>query len=193
LGQQLKGLLKGNLEFRNIRNEPKVVKKEMADFSAIRSHFDSNNLQHFTFYLKSQKPIKAVIHHLPPSTPAEGISDVLVNPAFDVISVKQMFTTCLSPAEKTITVKIALFLITLPRMSKSHEIFKLTSPCHIDIRVDAYKAQIGVMQCYNCQQFGHAWTNFKQPPRMWCGGVTCTGNDQKRAIQHQNPHAATAN
>jgi hypothetical protein len=34
-----------------------------------------------------------------------------------------------------------------------------------------YRAQTGLTQCYNCQQFGNVWTNFKQPPRcVWCGG-----------------------
>jgi hypothetical protein len=42
--RQLKGLLKDNFEFRNIRNETRFVTKEMADFSAIRCHFESNNL-----------------------------------------------------------------------------------------------------------------------------------------------------
>jgi hypothetical protein len=44
LQRQLKGLLKGNFEFHNIRNGTRVVTKEMAGFSAIRSHFESNNL-----------------------------------------------------------------------------------------------------------------------------------------------------
>jgi hypothetical protein len=45
------------------------------DFSVICSHFQSNNLKHFTLYPKSQKPIKAVIQHLPVSTPVEDNSD----------------------------------------------------------------------------------------------------------------------
>jgi hypothetical protein len=72
---------------------PELSRKKKPDFSATRSQFENNNLPYFTFYLKSQKAIKAVIHHLPASTPAEDISDVLVNPAFDVISIKQMSTT----------------------------------------------------------------------------------------------------
>jgi hypothetical protein len=86
--------------------------KEMADFSAICFHFKSNNLPNFTFYLKSQKPIKAAIRHLPVSTPARDISDRLVNLSFDVISVKQIFTTIQSPAEGTTMVNIPLFLRT---------------------------------------------------------------------------------
>jgi hypothetical protein len=32
----------------------------MADYSAIRTYFDSHKLKYFTFYVKSVKPIKAV-------------------------------------------------------------------------------------------------------------------------------------
>jgi hypothetical protein len=65
----------------------------MADFSAIRSHFESNHLRYFTFYPKSQKLIEAMIWHLAISAPAEDVSDGLENLSFDVISVKQMSTT----------------------------------------------------------------------------------------------------
>jgi hypothetical protein len=47
----------------------------MADFSAIRPHFESNNLPYFTFYPKSQKPEEVVIRQLAVSTPAEDIAD----------------------------------------------------------------------------------------------------------------------
>jgi hypothetical protein len=86
--------------------------KKTADFTATRSHFGSHNLPYFTFYPKSQKPVKVVIRQLPVSTPAEDISEGLVDLGFDVISVKQISTTCRSPAERTITVNIPLFLIT---------------------------------------------------------------------------------
>jgi hypothetical protein len=62
----------------------------MADFSGIRSHFESNNLPYFAFYPTSQKPIKAVTRHLPVSTTVEDNSDGLVNLGFEVISVKQI-------------------------------------------------------------------------------------------------------
>jgi hypothetical protein len=61
--------------------------KEMVDFSAICFHFESNNLPYFTSYPKSQKPIKAVIWHPPFTTPAEDISDGLMNLGFDAVSI----------------------------------------------------------------------------------------------------------
>jgi hypothetical protein len=93
LRRQLKGLMKGNFEYRSTRNGTRVVTKETANFSDTRSHFEINNLPYFTFYLKSQKPINPVIRHLTLSTPTEDISDGLVNFGFDVISGKEMSTT----------------------------------------------------------------------------------------------------
>jgi hypothetical protein len=60
----------------------------MEEFPTIHSHFESNNLPYFTINSKSQKPIKAVIRHLPFSTPAKDISDGLVDLGFDIISFK---------------------------------------------------------------------------------------------------------
>jgi hypothetical protein len=39
------------------------------------------------------------------------------------------------------------------------------------IKVELHRAQIGLTQCYNCQNIGHVWANCKKPPRcLWCGG-----------------------
>jgi hypothetical protein len=125
----------------------------------------------FTFYSKAEKPIKAVIHHLPHNTPANDICDGLVSLGINAISVMQMMTTRRSPPKDPKTLNLPLFLVTLPRTAKSQEILKLPSLCHIAIKVKAYRAQNALTQCHNCQQFCHVWANCKQPPRcLWCGG-----------------------
>jgi hypothetical protein len=170
LQNSLKGVVKGNYEFRSTRNGTRVVTREMADYCAIRAYFDTQKLNYFTFYAKSEKPIKAVIRHLPIDTPAEDISNGLVELGFDILSVKQMTTTRPSESGRK-EINLPLFLITLRRNEKSQTIFKLNGLCHIAIRVEAYKAQNNITQCYNCQKFGHIWANCRQPPRcMWCGG-----------------------
>jgi type II restriction/modification system DNA methylase subunit YeeA len=73
----LKSIVKGNFEFWSTRNGTRLVTREMAAYSAIREYFDSKNLNYFTFHPKSQKPVKAVIRHLPIDTPAEDISNGL--------------------------------------------------------------------------------------------------------------------
>jgi hypothetical protein len=64
-----------------------------------------------------------------------------------------------------------LFLITLVRNQKSLDIFKISSLCNIIVKVEVYKSESGLTQCYNCQLFGHIWVKCRQPARcMWCGG-----------------------
>jgi hypothetical protein len=88
-----------------------------------------------------------------------------------VLSVKQMTTTRSSEDERMQVNHPPLLFITLTRNTKSQEIFRLNNLCHIAIKVEAYRAQNCLTQCYNCQRFGHIWANCKQPPRcMWCGG-----------------------
>jgi hypothetical protein len=171
LQKNIKGIVKGSFEFRNTKNGTIVLTKEMADFSAIKSFFLSKKFSFYTFFPKSQKPIKAVIRHLPPNTSAEEIYEALVKLGFDTISVRQMTTTRRSPSQDPEHAKLPLYFITLPRTVKSQDIFKLTGFCHISIRVEACRNQHGLTQCYNCQKFGHVWANCSQPPRcMWCGG-----------------------
>jgi hypothetical protein len=170
LQKQLKGVAKQHFGFRNTRNGTRVVTKDMVDYQAVKSYFNQNSLSYFTSFPKSEKLIKAVLRHLPSNTPAQDISDGLVDLGFDVISVKQMSSARWSPdGSKPIT--LPLFLVTLPRTAKSQELFKLSGLCHICIKVEVYKSQTTLTQCFNCQKFGHVWVNCKQPPRcLWCGG-----------------------
>jgi hypothetical protein len=71
LQKNIKDIVKGSFEFRNTKNGNRVLTKEMADFSAIKSFFLSKKFSFYTFFPKSQKPIKAFIRYLPPNTPAE--------------------------------------------------------------------------------------------------------------------------
>jgi hypothetical protein len=53
---------------------------------------DKNNIQYFTISPNSEKPIKAVIRHLPPYTPTEDISNSLESLGFSVINVRPLLT-----------------------------------------------------------------------------------------------------
>jgi hypothetical protein len=131
LQRQVQNIVTGSFEFRNTRSGTRIVTKEMADFSAIKKHLENHNLSYFTFFPKSEKPVKDVIRHLLKDTPAQNISDGLVSLGFDVINVKQMTATRRIPTEGTNNVNLPLFLITLHRTAKSQELFRLTNLCHM--------------------------------------------------------------
>jgi hypothetical protein len=164
LQKQLKGVAKQNFEFRSTRNGTRVVTKDMVDCQAVKTSLNNHSLSYYTFYPKADKPINAVIRHLPINAPAEGIAEGLVDIGFDVIIVKQMSSVRRS-LDGFANITLPLFLVALPKTIKSSELFKLSSLCHISIKVEAYKSQNTLSQCFNCQKFGHVWANCRQPPR----------------------------
>jgi hypothetical protein len=79
---------------------------------------------------------------------------------YDAKSVKQM-TRRFSLDGSITTISLPLFLVTLADSQKSQGIFTLTDICNIVMKVETYKAQTGLTQCYNCQRFGHIWVHCK--------------------------------
>jgi hypothetical protein len=71
LQNDLKDHVEGEYEFQNSWYGPRIITKEMADYSAMKSYLERNNLHYCTFSPNSEKPIKAVIFHLPSDMPVE--------------------------------------------------------------------------------------------------------------------------
>jgi hypothetical protein len=109
LQSHLKDTVKGNFAFRSTGNGTRVVTREMADYSAIREYSDSKKINYFTFYPKSERPVKAVIRHLPINTPAEDISNSLQDLGYSELSVKQMTASRPSPGGGNYTLNLPPF------------------------------------------------------------------------------------
>jgi hypothetical protein len=161
LQSDLKDYVRGEYELRNTRNGTHIITKEMADYSAMKCYLKKNNLHYFTLSPNSEKPMKAVIRHLVPDTPAEDICNSLEDLGLNVINVRQMTATERAPSRQTHVETLPLFFVTLTRNMKCQEIFKLNSLNHIIINVELYRGQNGLTQCCNLQNFGHIWANCK--------------------------------
>jgi hypothetical protein len=103
--------------------------------------------------------------------PAEDISNSLKDLGFNIINVRQMMAAWTAPNGQIHMETLPLLLVTLTRNKKSQEIIKLNSLNHIMIRVELYRAQSELTQCYHCQNFDHVLANCRQPPQcVWCHG-----------------------
>jgi hypothetical protein len=50
--------VKNLIQFRNSSNATGVLTKDMVDYQAVKAHFENTKLSYYTFYPKSQKPVK---------------------------------------------------------------------------------------------------------------------------------------
>jgi hypothetical protein len=71
----------------------RVTIKSMVDYNAIQNFWTERNFHFFIFYTKADKPINAIIKHLPGNISTEDITVALQETDY-VISVKQMTTKC---------------------------------------------------------------------------------------------------
>jgi hypothetical protein len=175
-------VVKEGIVIRSTRNRTTVITRDVADYQFVKPHFDTNNLSYYSFYPKSEKPMKTVIRHLPHNTPVEDTSDGLAAFGFDV---KHMTATRRLPSDGSTTINLPLFPNNLARTVKSQEIFRLRSFCHI--RIKASRAQSGLTQCLDCQQFGHVWANCMQTSCcLWCGGGHLHKELERRKTKLEN-------
>jgi hypothetical protein len=97
LQKDLKVAVTGEFFFRNTASGTGITTESMADYKTIQNHLSQKCLPFFTFYTKEDKPVKAVIRHLPNTTSSEDITVALQELGYEIIIVKQMTAKRPSP------------------------------------------------------------------------------------------------
>jgi hypothetical protein len=109
LQSDLEDHIKEKYEFRNIRNGARIITRNGRLFSHEILHGETNN--YFVVSPNSEKPMKAVIHHLPPDTPSEDISNYLEDLGFNVSNVRQLTATRRASSGQPHVENLHLFLL----------------------------------------------------------------------------------
>jgi hypothetical protein len=113
----------------------------MVNSKAIQTFLAYKGHPCFTFYTKTENPIKSLIRHLPNKNSSEDITVALQELRYEVICFKQMTTTHPSPEEDATRILLPFFLITLAKKNqKSEDIFKLPKLYNKIIKVQANKS-----------------------------------------------------
>jgi hypothetical protein len=101
LQKDLKAVVTGEF-FRNSASGTRITTKSVADYKTIQNLLSQKGIPFFTLYTKGDKPVKAVIRHLPNNTSSEDITVALQESGYEVICVKQMTAKCLPRKEKSL-------------------------------------------------------------------------------------------
>jgi hypothetical protein len=163
LQSDLKDHVKGEYEFRNTRHGTSIITNEVADYLAMKSYLGKIILLYYLLTI-----FRKAYEGRSPSHSSRHASGRCFQQSLELM---KMTATRTAPNGQTHVETLPLSLVTLTRNVISQEIFKLNSLNHVIVKVELIRAQTGLTQCYNCQNFGHVWANCKEPPQcLWCGG-----------------------
>lgn len=113
--------------------------------------------------MKSEKPFTVVLRNLHPTTPCNEVKSELVNLNFSVIQVVNV----LQRQTKTL---LPLFFVDLEKIDNYQSIFEISSILPTKIKVEEPHKRRDLVQCQNCQDYGHTHSYCNYAPRcVRCG------------------------
>lgn len=135
----------------------KVNLETVDDFRALTKYLDEKKYEYYTYRLKTEKDISAIIRNLPMSITEFEVMEELKILEYPVKSV-----TRLTNKNKTPT---PLMAVQLTNHHKSQEIFKLNKLLNCIVKTEPRRKSKDPPQCTNCQRFGHLHMSCKLQPR----------------------------
>jgi hypothetical protein len=144
-------------------NNIKINVQTIGDFRSLTKLLDEKNYEYYTYRLKEEKDISAIIRNLPMSITTSEVTEELKNLNYPVQSVIR-----LTNKDKAPTPLLAIQLLNNPR---GQEIFKLNKLLNCIIIIEPRRMSKDPPQCTNCQRYGHIHKSCKLQPRC----VKCNG------------------
>lgn len=121
------------------------------------------NAQFHTYQPQNEKPFRVVIRNLHSSTSCEEIKSSLENLNLSVLQVVNI-------QQRQTKLALPLFFVDLAKDDNCKKIFDLTSILHTKIKVEEPHKRRELVQCQNCQDYGHTRAYCNYSPRcVRCG------------------------
>ncbi|KAF0707613.1 Uncharacterized protein FWK35_00035033, partial [Aphis craccivora] len=153
-------IVRGVLDFIGFRDE--LVRLIGSDNFFFKSSTNDLKIQTTTpeYY---RKPYRIVIRNLHPSTPTVDIGIAIEGEGYTVRQVSNII-------HKTTKVKLPIFFVDLDPAEINKEIFNLISLLHTRVKIEEPHKRKDIVQCLNCQEYGHSRKYCAYPPRcVRCG------------------------
>lgn len=135
-------------------------------------------LEFYTYQLKSEKLFQIVIRGLYPTTPVTEIQADLANAGHELISAANIIGRR-TVKKKTVKKPLPLFFVNLKPKANNNDVFELTYLLHTKISVEAPRKKKEIPQCKKCQAFNHTQAYCSRHDKcVKCAGAhptsTCT-------------------
>lgn len=176
---KLQDSLKEELTLKNKKNKTIIYTKNLEDYAIVEEDIKKSKVQYHTYTKQTEKMVKLVIKGLNENADMESIKTELQKRDLKIIEVKQLLKKEEGKLEAT---KIPVFIVTFPAETPIKEIIKVRRLCYTVIHWEKFKNSREVLQCYNCQAFGHVSSNCHREPNC----LKCAGDHNTRDCSIKN-------
>ncbi|VVC42105.1 Pre-C2HC domain,Zinc finger, CCHC-type [Cinara cedri] len=147
-----------NLSVKASKNSLKIQPSNPNAYRAIIHFLKDAEAEFHTYQMKEDKALRIVLRNLYPTTTPIEIKTVLEVSGFSVSSV----TNVLSKIAK---IKLPLFFVDLEPAGINNNIFELNYLLNRKIKIEEPYKQRTIVQCQNCQEYGHSKAYCSYPSR----------------------------
>lgn len=153
-------------------NDTKICPLTSDAYRNIIKYLEASEAQFHTYQPKQERAIRVVIRNLHYSTPPDDIKAELVEMGFSVRQVHNVKTR--KTADQLERKPLPLFFVDLDPHPNVKDIYNLKTLQHTVIKVEDPHPKKDIVQCIQCQNYGHTKSYCHYPPRC----VRCAGPHQ---------------
>jgi len=145
-------------------NDLKIQTSDSKYYREVIHFLKDSEAQYHTYQPQEEKAFRVVVRNLHPSTPTVEVGIAIEEIGFSVRQVSNVL-------QKTTKNKLPMFFVDLEPAEINKDIFGVTSLLHTKVKIEEPHKREDVIQCLNCQEYGHTRKYCSYSPRcVRCGG-----------------------
>ena len=154
-----------NFLFKSSTNNLKITTKNSDSYRSVVKFLDDQGAEYHTYQQRENKSFRIVIRNIHPSTPTNEVGIAIQEIGFTVRQVVNV-------RHKITKLALPIFFVDLEPAEINKDIFHVTSILHTKVKIEEPHKRRELVQCFNCQKYGHSKTYCSHPPRC----VGCAAN-----------------
>lgn len=147
-----------NFTFKSSINSLKVQTKNPETYRAIIHFLKGAEAEFHTYQMQEDKAFRIVIRNLHPTTNTAEIRTALNEIGFQVRQVTNVL-------HKTTKLELPIFFVDLEPSELNKDIFHISHILHTKVKIEEPYKKRNLVQCLNCQEYGHTKTYCAHSPR----------------------------
>lgn len=147
-----------NFTFKSSINNLKILTKNPETYRAIIRFLQGAEAEFHTYQMQEDKAYRIVIRNLHPTTNTAEIRTALEEIGFQVRQITNVL-------HKTTKLNLPIFFVDLEPSELNKDIFHINHILHTKVKIEEPYKKRDLVQCQNCQEYGHTKTYCAHTPR----------------------------